>query len=218
MLAAVAQAATSATSAASSAQAASTSETNAAQSETNAAQSAADALQSKTDAEAAAQSASASATAAAASETAASASAAEAAASAIAAQEAQTNAEASATNADANATAAETAAQNAIEAASHYPEIDETSKNWNVWDVDAGEFVDTGVKAEATLSVDGIEPDSAGNVQLSAVQYVPQTLTAAQAFQAQSNVGLTLRNGTEEYALSFGQDSGYFALTLTQIA
>ena len=61
----------------------------------------------------------------------------------------------------------------AEEAASHYPYIDSTSKNWFVWSVEQGAFVDTGVRAEgidgqgSVQSVNNVLPDVDGDVQLS---------------------------------------------------
>lgn len=60
----------------------------------------------------------------------------------------------------------------AEEAASHYPYIDDTTKNWYVWSVAQGAFVDTGVRAEgidgegSVQSVNNIAPDVNGNVSL----------------------------------------------------
>ena len=60
----------------------------------------------------------------------------------------------------------------AEEAASHYPYIDSTSKNWFVWSVEQGAFVDTGVRAEgidgqgSVQTVNSVLPDANGNVSL----------------------------------------------------
>ena len=60
----------------------------------------------------------------------------------------------------------------AEEAASHYPYIDDTTKNWYVWDVEQGAFVDTGVRAEgidgqgSVQTVNNVVPDVDGNVSL----------------------------------------------------
>ena len=64
-------------------------------------------------------------------------------------------------------------AQKALDAVSHYPYIDNTTKNWFVWDVDTGAFVDTGVRAQGidgqggVSSVNSVLPDANGNVALS---------------------------------------------------
>ena len=63
-------------------------------------------------------------------------------------------------------------AQKALDAVSHYPYIDNTTKNWFVWDVDTGAFVDTGVRAQGidgqggVASVNSVLPDIDGNVAL----------------------------------------------------
>lgn len=63
-------------------------------------------------------------------------------------------------------------AQKALDAVSHYPYIDNTTKNWMVWDVDTGAFVDTGVRAQGidgqggVASVNSVLPDVDGNVAL----------------------------------------------------
>ena len=63
-------------------------------------------------------------------------------------------------------------AQKALDAVSHYPYIDPTTKNWFVWDVDTGAFVDTGVRAQGidgqggVASVNSVLPDIDGNVAL----------------------------------------------------
>ena len=63
-------------------------------------------------------------------------------------------------------------AQKALDAVSHYPYIDNTTKNWMVWDVDTGAFVDTGVRAQGidgqggVASVNSVLPDIDGNVAL----------------------------------------------------
>ena len=63
-------------------------------------------------------------------------------------------------------------AQKALDAVAHYPYIDPTTKDWFVWDVDTGAFVDTGVRAEgidgqgSVQTVNSILPDANGNVSL----------------------------------------------------
>lgn len=64
-------------------------------------------------------------------------------------------------------------AQKALDAVSHYPYIDNTTKNWFVWDVETGAFADTGVRAQGidgqggVVSVNSVLPDIDGNVALS---------------------------------------------------
>lgn len=64
-------------------------------------------------------------------------------------------------------------AQKALDAVAHYPYIDPTTKDWFVWDVDTGAFVDTGVRAQGidgqggVASVNSVLPDIDGNVALS---------------------------------------------------
>ena len=64
--------------------------------------------------------------------------------------DAQTAAETAQTAAEAAQTAAETAA-------GHYPKIDETSKNWLVWDSDESDYVDTEVCSEGKDGQDGTD-------------------------------------------------------------
>jgi len=81
-----------------------------------------------------------------------------------------------AADADDAAQAAETAAAAADAAAQHGPVIGENG-DWWLWDFETGAYVDTGVAA-------------GGSGAANAVQYVPQSLTAAQKAQARINVGL----------------------------
>lgn len=68
---------------------------------------------------------------------------------------------------------AETNAQRAEDAVSHYPKIDDTTKDWLVWDAEQSDWVDTGVRAQGidgqggVSSVNNVLPDSSGNVALS---------------------------------------------------
>lgn len=68
--------------------------------------------------------------------------------------------------------AAEANAERAEAAVEHYPYINTANKNWMVWDVETGAFVDTGVRAEgidgegSVQSVNNIAPDVSGNVSL----------------------------------------------------
>ena len=63
-------------------------------------------------------------------------------------------------------------AQKALDAVAHYPYIDPTTKDWFVWDVETGAFVDTGVRAQGidgqggVASVNSVLPDVDGNVAL----------------------------------------------------
>lgn len=56
---------------------------------------------------------------------------------------------------------AETSADRAEEASGHYPYINETNFHWMVWDVEAGEYVDTGIGAKggSVYSVNGKDGD-----------------------------------------------------------
>lgn len=62
--------------------------------------------------------------------------------------------------------------ERAEEAVRHYPYIDDTSKNWMLWDSENEEWVNTGVRAQgidgsgSVNSVDGVVPDINGNVPL----------------------------------------------------
>lgn len=97
-------------------------------------------------------------------------------------------------------------AQKALDAVSHYPYIDDTTKNWFVWDVETGAFVDTGVRAQGidgqggVASVNNVLPDIDGNVALSLT-------TNASGILPTANGG----TGNADGYIQTGQMSGYTA-------
>lgn len=76
-------------------------------------------------------------------------------------------------------------AQKALNAVAHYPYIDDTTKNWFVWDVETGAFVDTGVRAQgidgegSVKSVNNVSPDADGDVSLGLSDITTVPITTA---------------------------------------
>lgn len=84
-------------------------------------------------------------------------------------------------------------AQKALDAVAHYPYIDPTTKDWFVWDVDTGAFVDTGVRAQGidgqggVASVNSVLPDIDGNVALGLSDITTVPITTANGGTGNSN-------------------------------
>ena len=76
-------------------------------------------------------------------------------------------------------------AQKAEAAVAHYPYIDDTTKNWFVWDAETGAFVDTGVRAQgidgegSVKSVNNVSPDADGDVSLGLSNITAVPITTA---------------------------------------
>lgn len=81
------------------------------------------------------------------------------------------------------------------------PYIDGVTGNWVQWDTDAGEYVDTGVHAKGdkgdqgipgpVATVNGVQPDAQGNVQLSGANIPSSAITGA----ANVDAGLSALSG-----------------------
>ncbi len=84
------------------------------------------------------------------------------------------------------------------------PYIDGVTGNWVQWDTDAGEYVDTGVHAKGdkgdqgipgpVATVNGVQPDAQGNVQLSGANIPSSAITGA----ANVDAGLSALSGQIE--------------------
>ena len=84
-------------------------------------------------------------------------------------------------------------AQKAEAAVAHYPYIDDTTKNWFVWDAETGAFVDTGVRAQgidgegSVKSVNNVSPDADGDVSLGLSDITTVPITTANGGTGNSN-------------------------------